>query len=226
MLYLFDIDGTLLLTGGAGPRAINSIFIERYDLDGAMDHISPGGKTDPQIIREIFATRLDREVEDAEVDDILREYVPRLRHEIGRSDNFRTMPSIDEAIGFLDSYTDATLSIATGNIQGGARAKLEHIGMWQRFVGGGFGDDARERWGLVATAIDRAREHTPREMSNEEIVVVGDTPRDISAARHCGIMVIAVATGRPNRDELLRCEPDAVFDTLAELPDWHRQYVS
>jgi len=226
MLYLFDIDGTLLLSGGAGSRAINSIFEERYDLTGAMDNVSPGGKTDPQIIREVFHTRLDREVDDTEVSDFIDTYVPLLRRELPLSDNFRTMPSIEDALGFLENDTDSVLAIATGNVQDAAKAKLEHIGMWDRFVTGGYGDDAAERSGIVATAIERGEAHTKQRLPRRDIVVVGDTPRDVSAARDCGITVVAVATGRPSREELEDCKPDAVFDTLAELPDWHRAHFA
>lgn len=227
MLYLFDIDGTLLLTGGAGSRAINRIFAERYGLDGAMEQISAGGKTDPQIIREIFRTRLDRDdVGDAEITDILREYVPLLCDELSRDNGFRTMPSIEDALGFLETERTISLGIATGNIRLAAQAKLEHIDMWTRFPTGGFGDDAGERWGIVARAIERAQAHAGRQFDKPEVIVVGDTVLDILAARACGVTVLAVATGRPTRAELEAAKPDAVFDTLAELPAWHRQYVS
>ncbi len=226
MLYLFDIDGTILLSGGAGSRAINAIFRRRYDLDGAMDDVSAGGKTDPQIIREIFDTRMaGRDVDDAEVNDIIDEYVPLLRQELPLSDNFRMMPNIEQALSFLEDETESVLTIATGNVQGGARAKLEHVGMWERFITGGYGDDAVERWGIVATAIERGQQLSGRQYDKRDIVVVGDTPRDITAARQCGVTVVAVATGRPSKQQLVDCQPDAVFETLAELPAWHRQHV-
>lgn len=225
MIYLFDIDGTILLTGGAGAIAINAIMSERYGLDGAMDHIRAGGKTDPLIVHEIFVTRLNREPEPGEVDSILDDYVPRLRTEIGRSANFRTMPSIFDVIDYLGAQTGVHLGIATGNVREGARAKLDHIELWDRFAFGGFGDDAADRPGLVQHAIDRGRAHAGEPMPGERIIVVGDTVRDVTAAQACNVRVLAVATGSVDRPTLEASRPDATFDTLAELPAWHRAFA-
>lgn len=220
MLYLFDIDGTLLLTGGAGTRAINAIFARRYAVADAMTGVQPGGKTDPLILTEIFENVLRRAPTAAELQAFLEEYVPLLAIEIAASTNFRTMPYAHECLAFLREC-NATLGIATGNVKGAARAKLDHIGLWESFAFGGFGCDHPERGALVACAIERARSHAARHVAEQEIIVVGDTTRDIEAARACGVRVIAVATGSTSRDELAAAAPDAVFDTLEELPAWH-----
>lgn len=221
MLYLFDIDGTLLLTGGAGTRAINAVFARRYGADDVMRGIDPGGKTDPIILTEIFDNALGRPPSPTELQEFLDEYVPLLAIEIAASTNFRTMPHAHECLAFLRGQGGVTLGIATGNVKGAARAKLDHIRLWETFSVGGFGCDHPERGVLVARAIERARSHAGRHFAEREIVVVGDTIRDIAAARACGVRVLAVATGSTTRDELAAADPDAVFDSLEELPGWH-----
>lgn len=223
MLYLFDIDGTILLTGGAGSRALNAAFAERYGIEGAMDGVSAGGKTDPIIIAEMYANHLGRAPTAAEIDQFLTDYIPRLQAELPRSRTFRTMPAVHEALAFLDRQPGIQLALATGNVKEGARAKLDHIDLWSRFTCGGFGCDSAERPVLVATAIERGCAIAGSPYPREQVVVVGDTPHDITAARACGIKVVAVATGSYDRASLAACHPDALLDTLAELPQWHEE---
>lgn len=220
ILYLFDIDGTILLTGGAGSRAINDIFLRRYGVDDAMRTIDPGGKTDPLIFGEIFEGRLGRPPDDDEIDDILDEYVPLLEREIAASERFHTMPAAVETVTYLSGRADVTLGIATGNVRGAARAKLQHIDLWDVFEFGGFGCDSADRGELVARAIERAH-NGDRSFDPDHIVVVGDTVRDIAAARACGVQALAVSTGSTSRETLAAADPDQVFETLAELPRWH-----
>ena len=221
MLYLFDIDGTILLTGGAGAVALNTVFSDRYGLDGAMDQVRAGGKTDPLIVREIFTTRLGREPTRDEIDMVLADYVPLLRAAIAQTTDFRTMPSIFDVLDYLSAQPGVHLGIATGNVREGAKAKLDYINLWERFPIGGFGDDAADRPGLVQHAIDRGRAHTGLELHTSQIVIVGDTVLDVTAAQACNARVVAVATGFTDRDTLDASRPDATFDTLAELPRWH-----
>ncbi len=222
MLYLFDIDGTLLLSGGAGARALDHVFTHRYNISGAMRDIQPGGKTDPMILTEVFENFLGRRPSQAEIDDILAAYLPRLVASLAESENFRLMPAVHEALDFLGQQAGVLLALATGNIRAAAHAKLEHAQLAGHFITGGFGDDSADRSELVARAIERSEAHAARRIAREDIVVVGDTERDIHAARACGVRVIAVATGSASRERLLAEGPDAVFDTLAELPAWHR----
>lgn len=224
MLYLFDIDGTLLLSGGAGTVALDQVFHELYGVTGAMTGVVAAGNTDPLIIADIFARRLQRQPVPDEVERILAAYVPHLRQAIQRSAGYRLMPAVVETLDFLGADAAVCLGLATGNIRLAARAKLDRAGLWERFAVGGFGDDSAERAELVARAIERAREHARVAFACEEIVVVGDTPRDVRAARACGVRAIAVATGPVPRDALVAEEPDALLDTLAELPDWHRRH--
>jgi phosphoglycolate phosphatase len=225
MLYLFDIDGTLLLTGGAGRRALNAIFEERYGIDGAMNDVRAAGNTDPLILRQIFETRLGMQPRADEIEAVLEAYVPRLRLELQRSPKFRTMPAAAEVLTFLAADARTSLAIATGNVRPAAWAKLERAGFRDHFTTGGFGCDHADRAVLVERAIERGLALSPGGLGRGDVVVVGDTPYDVRAARACGVRVIAVATGVIARDELEREDPDIVMDTLAELPAWHRAHA-
>jgi phosphoglycolate phosphatase-like HAD superfamily hydrolase len=220
-VYLFDIDGTILLTGGAGIRAFNRVFAERYGVEGAANGVRAGGKTDPRIVDEICREVLGRAPTDGEIDEILCAYVPELARELRASPGFRVMPGAIFAIETLTRTHGVLLGLATGNLRAGARLKLEHIGVWERFVCGGFGDDAPDRAGLVARAIERARVAAQCPVPAERIAVVGDTPADVAAARACGVRVVAVPTGSYDRAALVAAGADVVLETLADLPAWH-----
>ena len=226
MLYLFDIDGTILWTGGAGSRALERVFVRRYGVTGAMEAVSPGGKTDWMIVTEMFRNTLHRDPTESELVAVIAEYEEILPEELAISEQFRLLPAVVEVLGEIGVLVGQGLGIATGNTREGARAKLEHAGLWERFFFGGFGCDSPVRAELVAAAIRRGNERLGREVDRGEVVVVGDTTRDVEAARACGVRAVAVATGHPTRDELEESGPDVVLDSLAELPAWHRAVFS
>jgi phosphoglycolate phosphatase-like HAD superfamily hydrolase len=225
VLYLFDIDGTILLTGGAGSRALDRVFEERYGITAALDEVEPSGKTDPMIVEEVFQTRLGRPSLPDESDGVLSAYIPYLRQEIAATTGFRLMPAVVETLQYLAAQPDVALGLATGNVRAAAQVKLERAAMWTQFAFGGFGCDAADRAIVVAKAIERGLAHAARQsrtFGKASIVVVGDTPRDVQAARANGVRVIAVATGSSvERAALEAHRPDVVLDTLAELPAWH-----
>ena len=225
MIYLFDIDGTLLLAGGAGRRALNRAFAKLHDVHGAMDGVSPGGKTDAIIVTEAFNNSLARAPSEQEIDDLLTHYVPLFEEEVAVSPGFHLMPSVVEVLEHLGRCRSSALGIATGNIRAGAEAKLARAGLGQHFAFGGYGCDDPDRAGLVEKAIRRGLDHVGDDASRDRVVVVGDTLRDIQAARQCGVRVIIVTTGSQDREELHRAQPDALFETLAELPAWHREHA-
>lgn len=222
MLYLFDIDGTLLLTGGAGRRALNALFSTRYGVDDAMATVRVAGNTDRLIITGIFESKLEASPTEDEIDELLAAYVPMLRHELVNSPGFRTMPSAGEVLDYLADDAGVTLAIASGNVRPAAWAKLERAGFRHHFETGGFGCDHAVRAHLVERAIERGLALAASPIDRRDIVVVGDTTHDVSAARACGVRVLAVATGGIPRADLEAAGPDAVFDSLAELPAWHR----
>ena len=209
ILYLFDIDGTLLHAHGSGRGAFDAVMAEHHGVVDASAGIRYGGKTDPAIVEEIFAARLGRVPTPAERDAFLDAYIPRLRAMLA-DQGVEVLPGVVEALEFLQGK--ARLGVATGNIREGAQAKLEAAGLAHWFDLGGYGCDSHLRPELVAAAIRRAG-------PCDEVIVVGDTIHDISAARACGATVCAVATGGDPAEALGHA--DVVFTTLHELPAWH-----
>lgn len=226
MLYLFDIDGTLLWTGGAGAITLEAVFHRHFGVLGAMAGVSAGGKTDPMIIDEMFVGALGRRGTNDEIAVVLADYEAALPAELERAPRFRTLPHVESVLGTLHVDARVTLAIATGNSEAGAQAKLERAALTEFFVCGGYGSDSADRGELVAKAIDRAEAHAGRGFDRKNVVVVGDTPRDITAARACGVRVVAVATGHPSKDELAAERPDAVIDELDGLLAWHAAHCA
>ncbi len=210
ILYLFDIDGTLLHAHGSGRGAFDAVMAEHHAVADASAGIRYGGKTDPAIVDEIFAARLGRAPTDGERAAFLDAYVPRLRALLAEN-GVVVLAGVTAALDWLASR--ARLGVATGNIRAGAEAKLAAAGLVDRFAFGGYGCDSKIRAELVARAIERGGRDV------DEVIVVGDTIHDISAARACGATVCAVATGADTADKLAHA--DAVFASMAELPAWH-----
>ena len=209
ILYLFDIDGTLLHAHGSGRGAFDAVMAERHGVADASAGIRYGGKTDPAIVEEIFAARLGRPPTVEEREAFLDAYIPRLVAMLAEQ-GVEVLPGVVEALEFLQGK--ARLGVATGNIRAGAQAKLEAAGLAAHFELGGYGCDSHLRPELVAAAIRRAG-------PCDEVIVVGDTIHDISAARACGATVCAVATGSDPAEALAHA--DVVFRSLHELPAWH-----
>ena len=214
VLYLFDIDGTLMHAAGSGRAAFDAVFAELHAIPNASDGIRYGGKTDPAILDELYTARLGRPPTAREVAAFLDAYLPRL-HQLLESGGVQVLAGVPEALAYLKARPDVVLGVATGNIRAGADAKLAAAGLAHWFELGGYGSDSHVRAELVARAIERGRERGPV----REVVVVGDTIHDISAARACGATVCAVATGSDPPEALAHA--DAVFATLHELPAWH-----
>lgn len=212
ILYLFDIDGTLLHAHGSGRGAFDAVMAEQHGVADASAGIRYGGKTDPAIVDEIFRTRLGREATAAERAAFLDAYVPRLATMLA-TQGVKVLDGVVEALDWLAPR--ARLGVATGNVRAGADAKLAAAGLHDRFELGGYGSDSPVRAELVARAIERGRERG----DVREVIVVGDTIHDISAARACNATVCAVATGADPASALAHA--DAVFASMTELPAWH-----
>lgn len=214
ILYLFDIDGTLLSARRAGSRSFEAVFADHHGLGDACRGISFGGKTDPALIDEIFAARLGRPATATERAAFLDAYLGRLRGELGRN-GVDVLPGVVDALGWLAAQPGVLLGVATGNVRAGAEAKLAAAGLAGYFALGGYGCDSHLRAELVARAIDRGRER----VQIRDVVVVGDTVHDISAARACGAIAVAVATGSDPAEALTGA--DTVLAAMTELPAWH-----
>ena len=217
-LILFDIDGTILLTGGAAVRAVNRAFEKLFGIPNAMDGIRADGKTDPIILREIFHKNLGRDFQPEEASIVYKEYVLFLRDEITDSTGFRIMPGITQLIKTLSSIQEGvTLGLATGNIEEGARIKLRRSGLDSYFKFGGFGSDSEERNQLIRIAIERGKDLLGYKQEFEAAFVIGDTPFDIVHGRDAGAKVVAVATGSYSARELEKYDPDFLFEDFSDF---------
>jgi len=214
VLYLFDIDGTLLHAHGSGRGAFDAVFEQQHGIARASDGIRYGGKTDPALIAELYQARLGRSPTMEEIAAFLEGYLPLLRSRLSEQ-GVQVLDGVVPTLAHLASQPAVTLGVATGNVRAGADAKLAagKLDMW--FVLGGYGCDSHVRAELVARAIARGRERA----TVTEVVVVGDTIHDIAAARACGATVCAVATGADPAERLAAA--DAVFGSMTELPAWH-----
>jgi len=210
VLYLFDIDGTLLDAHGSGRAAFDAVMHAQHGVADASRGMRYGGKTDPALIDEIFIARLGRPASESERAAFLDAYLPHLRARLAAG-GVRVLDGAVEALGYLKPRT--RLGIATGNVRAGAEAKLAAAGLDGWFEVGGYGCDSAVRGELVARAIERAG------VPASEVVVVGDTTHDIAAARACGAVVCAVATGSDPAERLGHA--DGVLASLRELPAWH-----
>lgn len=213
IVYLFDIDGTLLRAGGAGARAFDRVMLELHGVERSSEGLAFGGKTDPWIIDQIFRRHLGRAAGDDDVAQFVARYLPYLDEEL-QARPPRVLPAVVDTLQQLGER--AVLGVATGNVEPAAALKLRHAALAGFFRFGGYGSDSWQRAELVACAIERARAFAAPDATP---VVVGDTVHDIAAARACGVAVCAVATGPEPREALLGA--DAVFETLAELVPWH-----
>jgi phosphoglycolate phosphatase len=231
-LVLFDIDGTLVLTGGAGIRAMNRACEELVGHPLALDGIPVAGRTDRIILTDVVA-RAGRALDDGLLERLRKRYISNLREEIeqpGRTQSFESlgprggvkavMPGIRELLDVLELREDIFLGLLTGNFEAGARIKLEHFDLWRYFRCGAYGDDAADRNELVPFALERARRCGLPDISPHHILVVGDTPHDVACARAVGATPVAVATGGFTVEQLRESGADIVFQDLSRTSDF------
>ncbi len=224
-LILFDIDGTLLSTGGAAREAFHAALLEVYGTAGPIDAHSFAGKTDPQIARELLSAAGLRDAEiDAGLDRLWAGYLARLERGLANGSPPRVMPGVVPLLERLGDMEDrVTVALLTGNIVQGARIKLGAAGLWQHFRFGAYGSDDERRDRLPAIAVARAREHAGRSFEGGDVIVLGDTPSDVSCGRGLGCRAAAVATGPYDNGALRDAGADVVWDTLEDtdaVVDW------
>ncbi len=215
LVLLFDIDGTLITTGGAGRLAIERTFFTRYGKKDVFKDISFAGMTDPAILRAGFRV-LGREPNDGEMVEVLRTYVQILEDVVRTADNYRLHAGIEAALVHAEKAANCAIGLGTGNIQEGARVKLERVGIYHRFSFGGFGSDHEERPELIRIGAERGARALGRARSECRVVVIGDTPKDVAAAQAIGAESIGVATSLYTKDQLLACGASYAFSDLAE----------
>ncbi len=212
-LVLFDIDGTLIDSSGAGRRALEFAMSRHFGLSKALATSDLAGKTDPLIVREALR-RAGRE-EDMDPAGLsaafLDTYCASLREELRACNGFRVLAGVRELLQLLSENRSFRLGIATGNIAEGARLKLEKARLQDFFGFGGFGCDAEIRRQLILRAVERGGG------AAEKVFVIGDTPHDIVHGREAGALTIAVASGFYSLDELREHDPDLLLNSLQPI---------
>lgn len=216
-LILFDIDGTLVLTGRAGMRAMNRAC---FDITRHPDPISGtafAGRTDWSILDDIVKKH-GRALDPPLLDELRQRYVRHLAEEIQHRGEGKkeVMPGVRELLDALDRREDAALALLTGNFEEGARIKLEYFDLWKFFPCGAFGGDAASRNDLVPIAIERARACGIADVAPSRVLVVGDTPSDVECALVGGAVPVAVATGGYSVEDLKKSGADIVFEDLSD----------
>jgi phosphoglycolate phosphatase len=212
-ILLFDIDGTLLLTGGCGRRAFEHAFDRITGKRGALDGFSFGGMTDRAIAR-MGLSAIGREVDPAVVDQLLEAYLEALERELLSPPNFVVLPGAQETVRALVGRPQTALGLGTGNVRRGAQAKLAYADLWSLFAFGGFGCDHEDRAELLRTGAQRGATQLGQPLAACRVVVVGDTVRDIAAAHAIGAQCIAVCTGADSADKLHAAGADSVVESL------------
>lgn len=216
-LVLFDIDGTLVLTGGAGLRAMNRALEEVFGHATGLDGIPVAGRTDWAILADAVR-RFGRRLDGPMLADLQHRYVTRLAEEIVQPGAGRKgiMPGVREMLDRLDRRDDVLVGLLTGNFEEGARVKLDYFDLWRYFRFGAFGGDAADRNALVPVAVERARGCGLPEIADGDVLVVGDTPHDVMCAHAAGATAVAVATGSSSIDELRATGARHVFTDLSD----------
>jgi phosphoglycolate phosphatase len=215
---LFDIDGTLIDSGGAGVRALNLAFAEMFSVSDAFSPISVAGKTDLQIIREGLTLHGIR-YHNGVVPLFLETYVRHLKANIDRGRG-HVKEGVKEALDILKSRRDYILGLLTGNVEEGAHIKLETYGLGSYFTVGAFGSDHEDRNRLLPLAVEKLYRRDSVCMDYRDCVVIGDTPRDVDCAKHYGARAVAVATGPFSCVELLAAGADAAFEDLSDTSEF------
>jgi phosphoglycolate phosphatase len=216
-LLLFDIDGTLVLTGGAGSRAMARAFLATHGLEDALKSVDLAGRTDRIIMRDAL-TQAGRDHEDVDLDEFREAYCAALREEITKPGTGRRglLPGVKPLLDRLATRDDVRLALLTGNFRASAEIKLAQFGVWDYFSWGAFADDAIERDDLIRIAHARHETEQGRLIEPDKVVVIGDTPHDIRCARAGRAKAVAVATGNYDLATLERHQPDVLFKDLSD----------
>ena len=215
-LVLFDIDGTLIRTRGAGVRAFERTFASEFNIRNGTGRIHFAGRTDTSLAREMFVQH-DVPPTSENFRRFFDAYVHWLDFELGRSEG-GTCPGVWEFVRALRNLPDApAIGLLTGNIRLGAEIKLRHFELWEVFQTGAFADDDEDRDRIAALAQERGARLLDRKLPGEEILVVGDTPRDVRCARSIRARMLAVGTGGASIEELAEQKPDWLIEDLSQV---------
>jgi phosphoglycolate phosphatase len=215
-LVLFDIDGTLVHTGGAGIKAFRKVFETEFDARDGFEKLKFAGRTDVSLVREFFSYHdIPETPENFEI--FFEQYVFWLEYILNQSET-EACPGVWEFISELKALPQPPLlGLLTGNIRLGAEIKLRHFDLWKEFETGAFADDHEDRDLIAAAARERGRRILGENLRDDEILVIGDTPFDIRCGRAINAKVLTVATGGATLDELKNHQPDWAVKDLRKI---------
>jgi phosphoglycolate phosphatase len=210
---LFDIDGTLLASGGAGKAALESAFTGEFGVE-LRGQIPYAGRTDRAIVRDLF--RLHDLIDTPDnLHKLLGGYLRRLPDSLRRHDG-RVLPGIAAVLAKLKEAPHVAVGLLTGNVRAGAQTKLGHFGLFEHFAFGGFGDHHFDRDDVAREAFAAVQQCVGPHCTADRVWVIGDTPLDVQCARAIGARVAAVATGLHTCDELAPTKPDLLLSDLSD----------
>jgi len=214
MVVLFDVDETLVHTGGSGKRSWSAAFDSLYGVPADIDEYSTAGETDPQVVRSTFLGALGREPTHDDLARLYAKYLLHLSEDIWVSEGYRVLPGAERALERLGG-AGVVLGLVSGAMEGAARTKLSPANLNRFFVFGSYGSDSPDRGELTRLALEKAmRLHD--QLVPDQVYVVGDTPRDIAAAMAAGVVPVGVATGGYSTDELTAAGAAHVLTSLEQ----------
>lgn len=214
-LFLFDIDGTLIASGGAGEYSMRLAVADMFGVEDGLNGVEMAGRTDHLITENIFK-KIGAQWTPERATEFLNHYLRHLAAELPRKKG-RLLPGILELLDALKTRPAVALALLTGNLERGAEIKLSHYGVWGYFEFGAYADDDCDRNRLGPFAQARARERHGVDFPPERVFVLGDTPHDITCGRAIGAKTVAIATGGFSREQLAAHQPDFLFDDLGDV---------
>ncbi|MFP2931981.1 HAD family hydrolase [Pyxidicoccus sp. 3LG] len=211
-VLLFDIDGTLLSSGGAGRRAMDFAFEQLHGRRDACDSFSMAGMTDRAIVRKALGIIGAKDSSD-DIDAVIAAYLTHLAHEVRKADDqsYRVFPGMREAVKEARARAGFAVGLGTGNVREGARVKLERVSIYDQFDFGGFGCDNEDRVELIRCGAKAGAARLGVPVEECRVVVIGDTPKDVHAARGIGAECIGVGTGSYTAQDLLDAGADVAY---------------
>jgi len=221
-LILFDIDETMISSDGAGRRALSRAVSQRHGIPEEFTRMPMSGKTDPQILGEIFAAaslELEGDALKKEIQHTIEVYLEFLEEEIPASEYYIVHTGVPALLERLRVEPNAYLGLLTGNVEVGARKKLKQFDLNKYFDIGAYGSDSASRLDLPAVAVKRALDYFKKQFTPEEVVIIGDSVGDIACAHHYGATALIANTGRTTWDELEALKPKYLFKDLGNIDE-------
>lgn len=222
-VLLFDIDGTLIRGGGAGRRALNRAARELYGKKDACSELSLAGRTDLYNFGEAYRVATGRKPTPGAVERLHQAYLKHLPYYVKaaiRSRTYHVPPGLKRLLKRLSRDKRVLLGLGTGNMEKGARIKLEPSGFNAYFLFGGYGSDAFHRHALLKKAVSRAKKLAHAPFTHDDVYVIGDTPFDVRAGKKAGYKTVAVGTGYSEWKELVAAKPDHLARDFKNIETW------